>query len=423
MFLGAGRACRCIKAKRLEHGPRGRNERDLAVDIVFFVCLVLVAYVYILYPLVVFTLASIAQTKGDFKYVLSRGERRASRGTSSPLPSVSIVIAVFNEENVIEDRIANCLTVDYPRDKLEITIVSDGSSDRTNEIVSGYANQGVKLIALPTRNGKAFALNRAIPETSGEILLLTDSNTTYDQGAVRKLVRHFDDTGIGGVCGELRVRPFDQDTAEESAYWKFENFLKFMESRLNMTLGANGGIYAIRRGAFRPIPDGTIVDDFVVFLNVRKAGFKTLFDPEAIAYERSAPSLRDEYQRKTRIGSGDLQSLRLAAGFLSPNAGPVSFAFWSHKVLRWSVPFLLIGLFVSNLALARESALFLAILVLQCVFYASSIAGAFLTGCVLFKAPYYFVSMNMALLHGFVRYAVGAQKGTWERTERESRRR
>lgn len=391
------------------------------VKVAFFLCLFLIAYVYILYPIIVFALASFVQTRRDSRYVLSRPERRAG-DAEPPLPFVSVVIAVYNEEKVLEDRIANCLSVDYPDEKLEIIIASDGSTDKTNEIAGRHLGERVRLLAFPARNGKAFALNRAIPQARGEIVLLTDSNTMYEKGSVRKLVRHFADSAIGGVCGELRVRPFDEATAEESLYWKFENFLKFMESRLDMTLGANGGIYAIRKEAFRPIPDGTIVDDFVVFLNVRKAGFKTLFDPEAVAYERSAPSLRDEYRRKVRIGAGDVQAIKLAASFLSPKAGPVSFSLWSHKVLRWLVPFLLIGLLVSNIALARESGAFLAALVLQCAFYAASIAGLFFSARVWFKLPYYFVSMNAALLHGFVRYALGTQKGTWERTERDSRR-
>lgn len=391
------------------------------MKVVFFLCLLLIAYVYVLYPVIIFALASIVQTRRDFRYILKRADRRAQDTESPPFPSVSIVIAVYNEEDVLEDRIANCLSVDYPLEKLEILIASDGSTDRTNEIAARHAGERVKLIALADRNGKAFALNQAIPQARGEILLLTDSNTTYEKGAVRKLVRHFRDPAVGGVCGELRVRPFDEATAGESVYWKYENVLKFMESRLDMTLGANGGIYAIRREAFRSIPDGTIVDDFVVFLNVRKAGFKTLFDPEAVAYERSAPSLRDEYRRKVRIGAGDLQAIGLAARFLSPTAGAVSFSFWSHKVLRWLVPFLLVGLLVANAALARESRFFLAALGLQGVFYAAAIAGSIFSACKWFKLPYYFVSMNTALLHGFVRYAIGTQKGTWERTEREPR--
>jgi cellulose synthase/poly-beta-1,6-N-acetylglucosamine synthase-like glycosyltransferase len=301
---------------------------------------------------------------------------------------------------------------------MEIIIASDGSTDRTNDIVTAYADAGVKLIAFDERNGKAFALNRSIPQASGDILLLTDSNTMYERDAVSKLVRHFRDPKVGGVCGELRVKPFDEATDEESLYWKFENFLKSMESPLNMTLGANGGVYAIRKDAFRQIPDGTIVDDFVIFLNVRKSRYKTLFDPEAVAFERSAPSLKDEYRRKVRIGAGDFQAIRLAGTFLDPRRGAVSFSFWSHKVLRWLVPFFLIGFLVSNVALARQSAVFVVFLILQLLFYALFVIGIFYRKQLYFKAPYYFVTMNMALLHGLVRYAFGRQKGTWQRTER-----
>jgi biofilm PGA synthesis N-glycosyltransferase PgaC len=390
----------------------------LSVKILFFLSLFFIVYVYVLYPLIVFTLASIAQMARDFKYVLSRRDRRSELSRGDAWPLVSVVIAVYNEEKIIEERIANCLSVDYPRDKMEIVIASDGSTDRTNEIVASHANDGVRLIALERRNGKAFALNRAIPEARGEILLLTDSNTMYENDAVRKLLRHFKNPEIGGVCGELRVKPFDDSTVEESAYWKFENFLKLMESRVDMTLGANGGIYAIRKEAFIPIPDGTIIDDFVIFLNVRRLGLRTLFDPEAVAYERSAPSLVHEYKRKVRIGAGDIQSIRLTGSFLDPRRGPVSFAFWSHKVLRWSVPFFLIGLLVSNVATAPQGIFFAGFLGAQVLMYVLFGLGFLYRESVFFRLPHYFISMNMALFHGFVRYLIGAQKGTWNRTER-----
>jgi len=388
------------------------------VKVVFLLCLFLVAYVYVLYPLIVFTLASIVQMRRDFRYVLSRKERRAVLPETTSLPTISVIIAVYNEERIIEDRIANCMSVDYPRDRMEIIIASDGSTDRTNDIVKGHAAEGVRLLAFDERNGKSFALNRAIPQAKGEILLLTDSNTMYEKDAVLKLVRHFRRAEIGGVCGELRVKPFDDATVEESVYWKFENFLKLMESRVDMTLGANGGIYAIRKDAFIPIPDGTIIDDFVIFLNVRRKGFKTLFDPEAIAYERSAPSLVDEYQRKVRIGAGDLQSIRLAGSFLDPRSGAVSFAFWSHKVLRWTAPFFLLGLLLSNIATFSEGIFFAGFLGVQILMYLLFAIGFLYKDSVFFRLPHYFISMNMALAHGFVSYLRGTQKGTWKRTER-----
>jgi cellulose synthase/poly-beta-1,6-N-acetylglucosamine synthase-like glycosyltransferase len=364
---------------------------------IFFLSIFLIAYVYVAYPLIIFTLASFVQAGRDLRYVLSRTKRRALFEGQDHLPAISIVIAVFNEEQVIEERIKNCLSLDYPREKMEIIVASDGSTDQTNGIVEEYAGNGVRLLAFDGRNGKSFVLNRAIPEAKGSILLLTDSNTFYESDAILKLIRHFDDPTIGGVCGELRVTPSDDATVEESLYWKFENTLKFMESRLNMTLGANGGIYAIRADAFMPIPDGTIVDDFIIFLNVRRKGFKTIFDPEAVAYERSAPSLEDEYKRKTRIGAGDLQAIRLAGSFLHPKSGAVCFSLWSHKVLRWAVPFFLITLFLSNLALAPENLFFLIVLTLQLIFYALFVIGFFYRDFIFLKIPYYFMGENKTM--------------------------
>jgi cellulose synthase/poly-beta-1,6-N-acetylglucosamine synthase-like glycosyltransferase len=366
-------------------------------------------------------MASVVQLVRDLKYAIPKKNRRAVQNkglTDSELPDVSIVISVYNEEGVIADRIRNCLSLDYPADKLEIIIASDGSDDRTTSIVEEFAGDGIRLLTYNERIGKTAVLNRSIPESRGSILLLTDSNTIFKTDAVLKLVRHFSDPEIGGVCGNLTVKPFDDTTEEESLYWKFENVLKLMESRLDMTLGANGGIYAIRREAFTPIPNGTIVDDFVVFLNVRTKGYKTIFDPEAVAVEQAAPSLEDEYKRKVRIGAGDFQAIGLARRFLHPKTGPVCFSFWSHKVLRWLVPFFMIGLFLSNLALANNSLFFSLVMFFQLVFYGLFVVGLFYRENVFFRIPYYFVSMNMALLHGFTRQIRGAQKGAWERTPR-----
>jgi len=331
-----------------------------------------------------------------------------------------MVIAAYNEEKVISDKLENCLAIDYPKDKFEIIVGSDGSSDRTNEIVSSYEASGVKLINYTDRRGKTSVLNRTIPQAGGEIVVLSDANSMYEPDAVRKLVRHFVYERIGAVCGKLVLRTRDKKQVEEGLYWKYECVLKSMESDLGALLGANGGIYAIRRELFEPIPDGTIVDDFVIAMKVKEKGFDVIYDQEAIAYEDAAHDVKAEFTRRIRIGAGCFQAIPLTRSLLNPKRGFVAFAYWSHKILRWNVPFFLIAAFVSNMLLLGNP-FYLFLFILQSLFYTFALIGHVLNrrrSGKIFSIPYYFGSMNLALLFGFFRFITKTQKVTWKRTER-----
>ena len=270
------------------------------------------------------------------------------------LPSVSLLVAAYNEEKEIGDRIVNALEQDYPPGMLEVVIASDGSSDRTNEIVRGFAERGVRLLDYPVRRGKATVLNDAFGELGGEVVVLSDANTYFsDPDVVRRLARWFRDPAVGAVCGQLVLTDPDTGTNVDGLYWKYETFLKKCEGRLGALLGSNGAIYAIRRELFAGIPPGTVLDDFVIPLLARmRTGKRIVYDPEARADEETPKEIGQEFKRRARIGAGGFQCIGMLRGLLHPRHGWTAFTFWSHKVLRWVCPFLLVAALATNAVLA-----------------------------------------------------------------------
>jgi cellulose synthase/poly-beta-1,6-N-acetylglucosamine synthase-like glycosyltransferase len=388
------------------------------VNTLFFISLTAICYTYLLYPALLFVLASLVQCKRDVNYVFTKKDRRG--GEAGHMPSVSILVSAYNEEQVIEEKILNSLALDYPDGLLEVIIASDGSTDRTNTIVQSYADQGVRLLDFKERGGKASVLNRTVPESNGEILVFSDANTFFQRDALKKLVRHFSSPGVGGTCGEMRLTQPEGGTNEyENSYWHLENVLKFLENRIGATLGANGGMYALKREAFEPIPPDTVIDDFLIFMRVREKGLKTVFDPEAIAYEEVTPSIEGEFKRKVRIGAGNIQSIGQLLKLLSPLEGVVSFSFWSHKILRWLVPIFMVVILATNILLLGEGNLYIITFAIQVVCYLLAILGLLLkSGGPLVNIPYYFVSINLALSYGFIKYLLGKQSAAWDRTQR-----
>jgi cellulose synthase/poly-beta-1,6-N-acetylglucosamine synthase-like glycosyltransferase len=374
----------------------------------------------VLYPLLLVALDAWRQARGTLRYLVGAEERR--RLPRAPAePTVSIVVAVYNEEACIAEKLRNCLALDYPADKLEILIGSDGSTDQTEAIVRACADPRVKLSAAP-RGGKVAVLNRCIPMARGEIVVLTDANTMLERDAVQKLVRHFAHPWIGAVCGRLRLYNPSKKEYEESAYWKYESVIKFYEGQRGCVLGANGGLYAIRRARFTPLPPDTIVDDFLIPMRLLRDGYQVRYDPEAVASEETTEDYGREAGRRARIAAGNFQSLRLLSPLLAPTTGFVSFAFWSHKVLRWIAPGLMALALFSNLFLLDRTWGEVT-LGLQLAFYA--LAGMGKKGW--FHHPalrrpaslaYYFTSMNSALAVGFYRFLKNSQAAAWERTAR-----
>ena len=281
----------------------------------------------------------------------------------------------------------------------------------------------IRLLDYPQRRGKSGLLNAAIAETGGEILVLSDANTEYQPDAIRKLVRWFAAPEVHVVCGRVLLRDPVGGKNVDSLYWRYENFLKQCEGRLGALLGANGPIYAIRRSAYVPIPGNTIVDDLVIPLlsKLRHKG-RIVYDDAAVAWEDTPASIGSEFRRRVRIGAGAYQSLPLLWRLLNPRHGWTAFAFFSHKLLRWLVPFLLLGMLVSSLFLL-DRRFYQAALAAQAAAVAFSLAGAYLPGrglpSKLLRVSTMFSGMNLALLVGFFRWLTTPQDGTWQRTTRE----
>jgi cellulose synthase/poly-beta-1,6-N-acetylglucosamine synthase-like glycosyltransferase len=299
---------------------------------------------------------------------------------------------------------------------------SDGSTDRTAEIVRGFTDPRVRLLDFSQNRGKATVLNEAVAEARGEIVVMSDANTHVDTAAVRRLVRWFRDPSVGAVVGRLVLVDPRTGRNADGLYWRYETFLKTCEGRLGALLGANGAIYAIRRDLYPTIPAETLVDDFVIPLLVKiRTGSELVYDPEAVASEETPHDIGSEFHRRARIGAGGFQSIGMLRGLLDPRRGWVAFAFVSHKVLRWLGPFFLVGALACNLLLLGQP-LYRACMLGQVSFYALAALMAVVPAHYRLLKPLrlttMFTGMNAALLVGFWRWARGNQKAAWRRTAR-----
>jgi cellulose synthase/poly-beta-1,6-N-acetylglucosamine synthase-like glycosyltransferase len=395
---------------------------ELICAIVFWICIAEVAYTFAVYPLLLVAAGALAQVVRDIKYALRRHERR-QRVAPGTLPAVSLVFAAHNEAAVIEGKMSNCAAIDYPADLLEIVVGCDACDDGTPAAALAAGLPNVRVEDYPIRSGKPEVLNRTIPRARNAIVVLSDANTMLDPEAVLHLARHFADPRVGCVCGELRFTTQDGAVKSEGAYWRYEQILKFFESRMNMMVGANGGVFAIRRDLFTPLPPFAIIDDFLIAMRIRGFGYKVVYDPQAVAYEETGADARQEFQRRIRIGAGAWHALRYTWRMLLPSAGSVFFSYWSHKVMRWAAPFalslaLLSALLLSSHPFYRACAL-AGLTAVGAAWYGHSreLSGQRIGG--LFAIPYYFLSMNLALMLGFFRFISGTRTSIWQRTARQ----
>ncbi len=390
------------------------------MELLVILCLGFVAYTYFGYPIVLMAWTGLNEAMAGVRFVMGGPDRRARR-CDDRWPLLTVVIAAHDEESCIRQKVENCLALDYPAAKLEVLVGCDGCSDRTAESARSTGDARVIVIEAP-RSGKATVLSRLVPLAKGDLVLLTDANTMIDKRAAKALVRHFHDASVGAVVGRLRLYNRVKRDYEESLYWKYETVLKYHEGKQGCVLGANGGIYAVRRLLFQPLRDTTITDDFVVAVRIAARGWRIPYEPEAIAFEETTEDVEQDFGRRARIGAGNWQSLALVPEALDPRTGFLCFSFVSHKLLRWLAPlFLGVALAASFPAAVGGGLVTKALLAGQLAFYALALAGKLhLRGPLRRPASlaHYFVSMNAALAVGFWRFVRGSQGAAWSRTER-----
>jgi poly-beta-1,6-N-acetyl-D-glucosamine synthase len=381
---------------------------EYIVAFLFWLSIGFIVYTYVLYPIILLVWYRLFHNKPAL--------------SNDYMPTVSLLIAAHNEENTIEEKIQNVLAIHYPADKIEVLIGLDGCTDTTSEILKKYTYSHINVIEFNERRGKSAVINDLAGRAENEILVFSDANTTYDQETVRKLVRHFKKTEIGGVCGKLKLIPYNRNVSSlgESVYWQYENMLKLMEGSIKTTIGATGAIYAIRRSLYKNLPvDQIVMDDFLIPLAVVSQGYRVIFDTDAVGYERTTASMDHEFSRKVRIGIANFVGLNEIRSLLSPRWKFVAFALWSHKVIRWLVPLFMISILLSNicLLLLTESPLYLAAFGLQALFYGLAGIGYVLDRYNLSLGvlgyPYFFVSMHFALLIGLIKFMQNKRQPMW----------
>jgi cellulose synthase/poly-beta-1,6-N-acetylglucosamine synthase-like glycosyltransferase len=381
----------------------------------FWTSFTLIVYTYFIYPLILFVCYALAQLRTDLHYLLARRDRRVSAMDGEELSGVTFVIAAYNEEQNLRQKLANLREVDYPSGKLQIVIVSDGSTDATNQILGTVTDPHFEVIELQQRGGKASALNVAVSRASHDLLVFSDASTLFAPDAVRKLVRHFGESSVGAVCGALRFQANAESRQSEGVYWRYESMIRLMEGRLGATLTASGAIYALRREAWLPLAPGTVLDDFVVPVNARRQGYRVLYDPEAVALDFAPSSIKGEFARRVRLAVGSFRSL---GDFLrAPLPGFTRFAFVSHKLMRWIVPQLLVGMLVSNIFVLHHR-FYLMFFGFQMAFYAWAAAGYLFQKRMrrvrFAMMGYFLLAMNLAFLVGLFR-ALTKKEATWQR--------
>jgi cellulose synthase/poly-beta-1,6-N-acetylglucosamine synthase-like glycosyltransferase len=392
------------------------------LEVIFWICMVLVAYNYVGYPLVIFLLSVISQAKSDLLFLFHRGGRRCTPPTQF-VPKVAVLMSVHNEEAVIEAKVENTFEADYSPDRLEFLIGLDAPSDATADLLSQMDFDRLHVTHFKDRRGKLAVLTSLAQQTSAEILVITDANTRLAVNCIRNLVRHFADPKVGAVSGEESRMPSPgSDPAAEALYWRYESALKLLENRLDCTLAGNGSVLAVRRSLFRPQKQ-TIVEDLQIPLEIRLSGYRVIYDPEAVAFEEIAPTLSAQFARRVRIGAGNYQTLFANLQCLNPLKGMLAFCFFSHRVLRWLAPLLLLIAFGSSVLLAGHRN-FAILLAAQGAFYVSACLGYFFKKlgkpARLFSLPLHFCSMNLAMFLGLLRYVMGEQKLIWSSTPRHA---
>ncbi|MGH9416824.1 MAG: glycosyltransferase family 2 protein [Terriglobales bacterium] len=377
----------------------------LSLLIVFWTACGLVAYTYVGYPLLLFVASSAAELRRVWRRLLGNGAEAAAEAPANAeaLPGVSIVVAAHNEERELPELIACLARLEYPRERLELIVVSDGSTDGTDAYLASLQQPWIRVHRQSRQQGKAAALNAGVELARHPVLLLSDASTRPQPESLRKLAAHFTDPGVGVVCGGLRFAHNGETRQTEGVYWSYECLLRIMEGRLGATLTASGAFYAVRKACFPQLSSTSWIEDFLVPLHARQAGYRVVYEPEAWAWEFPAPSVGGEFRRRVRLAIG---SFRALSTLLRARVDAATrWALISHKLLRWSVPFLMLAAFGANLALLPLPA-YRWLLLAQLLGYGAACAAGSglkpLRRSRLAQGLYFFLAMNAAFLWGCV---------------------
>ncbi len=392
----------------------------LTLKILFWASLLIVFYTYIGYGILLYIIIRV-------KRFFWGSPQKAVLPADDELPSMTLMICAYNEEDVVAEKMENTLALDYPKDKLRIMWVTDGSSDRTNELLKAYPE--VDIVFSPERRGKTAALKHGLRELKTRYVAFTDANTMINAGALREIARLFTDPTVGCVSGEKRVaaRKAGEMAAEgEGLYWKYESTLKRWDNELYSTMGAAGELYAMDPKLCREVPDEALLDDFMMSMYVVQAGKRIAYTPDAYAQEYGSANIFEESKRKRRIAAGGLQSIWWLRSMLNPFHQPlVTFQYVSHRVLRWSItPIAMVLLLLVNIALVVMGAgnFYTVILILQILFYLMALAGWLLNRYgyknKLLYTAYYFMFMNFNVFRGMAYLRTHGKSGAWEKAKR-----
>jgi biofilm PGA synthesis N-glycosyltransferase PgaC len=383
--------------------------------ILFFVGVFIVCYTYLGYGLIILILSKLKKHR----------DNRVGK-IDNELPDVTMLIAAYNEEQFIEAKISDTLSLDYPTEKLSVIVVTDGSTDNTPELVKKF--RAVKLFHEPGRKGKIHAVNRVMKHVTSPIVIFSDANTVLNKESLKNIVRHYDDPNVGGVAGEKRIFQNTEDNASgsgEGLYWKYESFLKRKDSEVYSIVGAAGELFSVRTKLYEAPPENMIIEDFYMSLKITSRGYRFKYEPEAYAMETASATVNEEWKRKVRICAGGFQAMSKLTDLLNPfRHGILSFQYISHRVLRWTLaPLFLPIIFLSSVYLAMVGVpFFKIILAAQVFFYLFAWLGFLLRDKRVsikgFFVPYYFSVMNLSVYAGFIRYKRGKQSVVWERAQR-----
>lgn len=385
---------------------------------IFWISLGVLFYCYAGYGLLLFLYNNIRVLfQTDRKYI------------SHDLPPATLIVACYNEEAIIEQKIINTLAIDYPPEKLTLLFAADGSDDKTVNIIEKYPR--IQLLHQPERKGKYAALKRAVRIVQTPIVVFSDANTMLNPQCLKKMMVHYSDSRTGGVAGEKKILRNNYESAvgeAEGLYWQYESFLKKMDAEFNTIVGAAGELFSVRTALCTEFGDEIILDDFLISMQVCLQGYKIKYEPDAFATESPSASLKEEEKRKIRISAGAYQSIGYLKAALNFLRHPLlSFQYVSRRLLRWVFcPLALIALAVSNtsIVLYSGSNMYNSLLIAQLLFYAAALAGWLFVKsgkrAGLFTIPFYFVFMNYCLVRGLVRFIRGKQPVLWEKSLRKA---